>query len=290
MSDTTVGPGTSAQPVRLRADGRRDRVVAVALALVGGAAIFVGGTPYFELSAANDNPVYNAGLVITFWLLTRWLRRAQLAAWAGVAQALFVAAAAMLVLVVGPFNRLVTGAEGSLEQALQDKLAQFLSVVPVLLVLTGAEGRPWSWIYLQKGLTKRWPACGLVSLAVGAVGVTVAAVVDGAGAMDLASVAPGVVAFAALNATMEELWFRGIFLRPFEVGMGARAAVAVTALIFGAAHLAATYIAPAEQLLFTALVVGLGAILAWAMRWGNALWGAVLLHIGLDLVVALEFV
>lgn len=290
MSEATVGPRPINRSAGTTADGWRVRLGSITLAVVGGAAIFVGGTPYFELTAANDSPLYNAVLVVTFWLLTRWWRREGMVAYAVVAQALFVAATAMLVMVVGPFNWLVTGAEDSLEQALQDKLAQFLCVVPVILLLTRAQGRPWSWVYIQKGSTKRWLTFGLVSLVVCAVGVTIAALVDGASGTDLASVAPGVAAFAVLNAVLEELWFRGIFLRPFEKGMGTSAAIAVTALIFGIAHVGATYISPAEQLLFTALVTGLGVILAWAVRWGNALWGAVLFHIGLDLVVALEFV
>lgn len=291
MTDTTrPGPMPPGSSARLTARGWRDRAGPVAFALVGGAVIFVGGTPYFNLTPANDSPVYNAALVAAFWLLTRlWERREQMANYAVAARALFVAEAAMLTLVVGPFNWLVTGDDDSLQQALQDKLAQFLSVVPVVLLLTLADRRPWSCIYLQKGLTKRWLTFGLGSLMVCGTGVSFVALAGGASATDLAWVAPGVIAFAALNALMEELWFRGILLRPFEVGMGAGAAVAVTALIFGAAHVGATYVSPAEQLLFAAIVVGLGAILAWATQWGNALWGAVLFHMGVDLIVVVEF-
>ena len=224
MTDTTrPGPMPPGSSARLTARGWRDRAGPVAFALVGGAVIFVGGTPYFNLTPANDSPVYNAALVAAFWLLTRlWERREQMANYAVAARALFVAEAAMLTLVVGPFNWLVTGDDDSLQQALQDKLAQFLSVVPVVLLLTLADRRPWSCIYLQKGLTKRWLTFGLGSLMVCGTGVSFVALAGGASATDLAWVAPGVIAFAALNALMEELWFRGILLRPFEVGMGRR--------------------------------------------------------------------
>jgi hypothetical protein len=52
----------------------------------------------------------------------------------------------MLVLAIGPFNFLVTAPDESVRQAVQDKLAQFLSVVPVILILTWGERRPLGWI------------------------------------------------------------------------------------------------------------------------------------------------
>ncbi len=128
----------------------------------------------------------------------------------------------------------------------------------------------------------------MVALVLSAVAVTLVALGDGIGVDEILSAAPWVLGFAALNAVMEELWFRGIFLGPYEEHLGATTAVLLTALVFGAAHVGATYISAAQQLAFAALVVGLGAILGWAVRWANSLWGAVLLHIGLDLAVLLE--
>ena len=81
-----------------------------------------------------------------------------------------------------------------------------------------------------------------------------------------------------------------IFLRPYVSGMGATPAIIVTGIVFGAAPLGVTYISASQQLLFAALVAGLGILLALAVRWGDAIWGAVLIHITLDLVVILELV
>ena len=272
-------------------DGRWGQAVAVGFALVGGAAIFVVGSPYFELTAWNDDPVYNGALAAGFGLLTWILRdRPALTALRSSSQALFVAASAMFVLVVGPFNWLVTLDDESYQHAVQDKLAQFLAVVPVILVLTWATRRPWGWIYLQLGRPRRWLTLGLSSLAIGATIVAIIAVAAGTTPSALLAAAPWILLFASLNAVMEELWFRGIFLRPYTAGMGAVAAVLVTGLVFGAAHVGATYISAGEQLLFASLVAGLGILLALAVRWAESLWGAVLLHIALDLVVVLELV
>ena len=272
---------------RIDAAGRWAEVGLVGFTLGGGAAIFVGGTPYFELTAANDSPLYNAALVAAFWLLARLLsRRPSLASYAACSYALFVAATAMLVLVLGPFNFLVTAADESVGQAVQDKLAQFLSVVPVILVLTWAGRRPFSWIYLQKGLPKRWLAFGLSWFAISAIIIAGLALVSGIGSAALLSAAPWILAFAALNAVMEELWFRGIFLRCYSAQMSGTLAVVVTAIVFSAGHVAATYVGSVGgQLLLISGALAIGLVAAWAMRWANSLWGSVLFHMGLDLLV-----
>lgn len=267
------------------------RLGLAAFALLAGGAIFVLGSPYFELTAWNDNPLYNGLLVAGLGLLT-WLlrRRPALESLQLCSQALFVAAAAMFVLVVGPFNWLVTVEDESLKHAVLDKLAQFLAVVPVILLFMWATRRPWGWIYLQRGRPGRWLPLGISALIIGAGIVATVAIADGVTLAALLAAAPWVLVFASLNATMEELWFRGIFLKPYSVGMGGRLAVVVTSIIFGAAHVGATYISAGEQLFFALLVAGLGILLALAMRWGDSLWGAVLFHIALDLVVVLELV
>jgi membrane protease YdiL (CAAX protease family) len=262
-----------------------------AFALVGGGAIFVVGSPYFELTPWNDNPVYNGVVAAGFGTLTLLSRRRpSLVSLRACSEALFVAATAMLVLVIGPFNWLVTLSDESYRHALQDKLAQFLAIVPVILLFTWLARRPWGWIYLQMGRPRRWLTLGLSTLVVGATVIAAVAIASGRTASAVLEAAPWIVAFAALNAVMEELWFRGIFLRAYTAEMGAGLAILVTAIIFGAAHVGATYVSAGEQLVFASLVVGLGVVLAVAMRWGDSLWGAVLVHITLDLVVVFELV
>lgn len=196
----------------------------------------------------------------------------------------------MFVLVLGPFNWLVTLDDESYRHALQDKLAQSLAVVPVILAFTWGGRRPWGSIYLQWGRSRRWLVLGLSTFGIGATTIVAIAVATGISPASLAAAAPWIVAFAALNATMEELWFRGIFLRPYAATMGPWTAIVVTAMVFGAAHVGATYVSAGEQLAFAVLVAALGFALAWAMRWADSLWGAVLIHIALDLVVVFELV
>jgi membrane protease YdiL (CAAX protease family) len=264
----------------------------IGFSLVGGIAIFVGGTPYFEWTVMNDNPVYNAFLVAVFGFLAWYLRRRDgLEVYATCSQALFVAAAAMLIMVIGPFNWLVTAEDESVVEAVQDKLAQFLSVVPVILMLTWAARRTWGDIYLQKGRPKRWFTVGVSWLVACAIVITVLALGSGIDSADLLSAAPWVVMFAALNAFMEELWFRGVFLKPYSTAMGGKQAVVVTAVVFAAAHIGATYTSSvAEHLILLIVAASIGVVGAWAMRWADALWLSFLFHMGLDLVVVFGLV
>jgi membrane protease YdiL (CAAX protease family) len=68
--------------------------------------------------------------------------------------------------------------------------------------------------------------------------------------------------------------------------MGGAQAVVVTALIFAVAHIGATYLASLGELVFLVFgALAIGVVAAWAMRWADALWGSVLFHMGLDLLV-----
>ena len=56
-------------------------------------------------------------------------------------------------------------------------------------------------------------------MVVAAVGITLIVLADGASIDAVLDIAPWLVGFAAMNAAMEELWFRGFSLQPY-VGLG----------------------------------------------------------------------
>lgn len=266
------------------------RAVFFLFLLAGGQLIFVFGSPYFDVFPTNKNLVFSATLAAAFGVLALVLwRNPSLARYAPPVYALFVAAAANLALVMGPFNRFLTATEPFREIA-QDKVVQFLTVVPVLVILSWLARRDLGQIFLQRGRPRRWVPFGLVSLAAFAVAATVILLVSGLSAAELWAVTPYILAFVTANAIMEELWFRGVFLRPYEAGVGWTGAMVATALAYGVSHMNATYFESTTGLLFGLGVIGFGFILAWAMRWADSLWGSVLFHMGMDLMIILPVV
>ena len=95
--------------------------------------------------------------------------------------------------------------------------------------------------------------------------------------------------FSLLNATMEELWYRGLFLPRLAPFLGQGLSVLLIALVFGASHVGATYVTPGEILQFVVPVflVGFGA--GWLIVKTDSLWGGVLFHAGADVFYALAF-
>lgn len=252
--------------------------------------IFVFASPYFDVFPTNDDPVFAGALAAAFGVLALVLsRNPQYARYAPPVYALFVAAAANFALVIGPFNRFITATE-PFRQMAQDKVAQFMAIVPVIVILSWLVKRDLGGLYLQRGRPRRWLAFGLAGFAAGAVAMVWILLSNGMSRAGLMAAAPWILIFVAANALMEELWFRGVFLRPFEASVGWAGAMTATALAYGTSHMNATYFESAAGMLFGLGVIGLGLILAWAIRWADSLWGAVLFHMGMDLVIILPVV
>ena len=96
---------------------------------------------------------------------------------------------------------------------------------------------------------------------------------------------PWLLLFVFANASMEELWFRGIFLKHYESLIGRWATILVTALIFGLSHINATYTFPGGPLVFGLVVFGLGCVGAYSMFNDDGILAPILFHAGYDLTI-----
>ena len=65
---------------------------------------------------------------------------------------------------------------------------------------------------------------------------------------------------------MEELWFRGIFLKKLEPLIGSASALILTTILFAVSHLGATYVAGAEVLGLFSMVFTLGLGCGYLMQ------------------------
>lgn len=268
--------------------------------LVSGSAIFVFGNNWTSLFPTNRSALYKWGLACVFLVLALVLReRARFQAYWKIAFALFVAASAnALMWSLGDWLAdLLPPPVSAAHEIAIDKVSQCVPVVLAIGLLTKLVGDDLGSIYIKKGNLKWGLRFGLISFAVfavlfGVIAVLQAGAPSSVGLMasgiplgELVAAIPWILVFVFANSLMEELWFRGIFLRRLTPYLGAAATVVVTSLVFGLAHLGATYVAPLERVIFGAVVFVLGLVNGAVMLKTDSIWGSLLFHAGYDLLI-----
>ena len=261
------------------------RLVTSVVLIIAGAAIFILGSPYHATFPTNRNQIYYAGLTALFLAASVLLRRHRaFNQWAPAAYSLFVASAALLFLSTGILE-LRRGELDPLQDVVLDKLSQFLHVVPIIVTLTLVARKRLSDIFVARGNLK----AGLIFGGISFVGFAALAYVLQGGSGQLPPLTLGalglVLLWAFANSTMEELWFRAVFLKPYEAVAGRAAAMLITSIVFGWSHAFATYDFPGGPIVFAVVVFALGALGAYAMSKTESLIGPVLFHAGYDLVI-----
>lgn len=260
----------------------------ILILILAGAAIFVLGNPYYRVFPTNGS------LAFTFWLTVFFLftavllqRRPNLSRYAPAAQALFIAAAANFVLTSGVLQ-LHRGVVDPLRNLALDKVSQFLMIVPLILGLTLFAGGELKSLYIQRGKLRQSLIFGLASFA----GFAILALALQWQALleygSLGSLVPWMLLWVFANSSMEELWFRGLFLKRYEPLIGRWGAIFVTALIFGASHINATYAFPGGPVVFGLVVFGLGVVGAYSMFNDDGILAPILFHAGYDLVIVVS--
>ena len=263
----------------------RKKICISVLLYLGGAAVFILGNPYFRVFPTNWNLTYYLALAVTFLVLAIAFRRIErLTRYSPALFALFIASSALLFLKIGILD--LPRDESKPQQFLAlDKLSQFLHVVSVILMLTLIARDDLKSIFIQKGNWKYGLTFGLISF----VGFTALGIFlqwdSRASFSNLPAAILWLLVFVFANATMEELWFRAIFLKKYEQLIGRKAAILVTALVFGSSHVFATYDFPGGGLVFGVVVFCLGVIGAQAMFKEDGPIGPILFHAGYDMVI-----
>lgn len=279
---------------------RVSQFVLFGLFLIGGLSIYLLGNNWNSLFPTNTSTAYKAILPIVFLLLAVALH------WSGrfrpywpIAFALFIGAFAnWLNWTLGNWLKYwLPMASTTAEKLTIDKLSQCIPVVLAILLLTKLIGNDLGSLFIKKGNLRDGLAFGFISFGVCAVIFAVIAIVQAnapasrgltASGLSLSVIVgalPWMLIWAFANSIMEELWFRGIYLKKLSPFLGTIGASVATALVFGLPHFGGTYLADAERFLFAGITFVLGFVNARQMIKTDNIWGSVLFHAGYDLII-----
>lgn len=284
---------------------RLSRFILFVLFLSGGLSIYLLGNNWNSVFPTNDSTLYKTSLPLIFLALAvalHWSRR--LRPYWPIAFALFIGAFAnWLNWMLGDWLARLLPAAGSTAQGLAiDKLSQCIPVVLSIIVFTRLAGDDLGAIFLKKGDLRTGLKFGLISFGICAGFFAAIAIVQAnapasqgltASGLSLSTIIaaiPWILIWAFTNSLMEELWFRGIYLKKLAPFLGVVGTIVVTSLVFSLPHAGATYISPIERLIFPIVVFGLGVVNAHWMFKTDSLWGSLLFHAGYDLLVIIPVI
>jgi membrane protease YdiL (CAAX protease family) len=168
------------------------------------------------------------------------------------------------------------------------KLNECFVAISVIVILTLLSGGSLGSIYLQKGRLKLGLLIGLGVFAVFALGGIPMASLFKAQDLSLARIVPWIpwlLIHVLANGAMEEMMFRGLFLRKIQPLFGKFISIFLLAFIFTGLHLWVTY--TADQRIFIAVTFPLALILGWVMQKTDSAWGSILFHAGMDIPIML---
>jgi membrane protease YdiL (CAAX protease family) len=269
------------------------RGVLFVIFLICGLLIFVFGSSYYLIFPTNQNFIYSIGLTIFFLGVTAILSRLEgLKVYRPISYAFFIAAtASFLSWILGPWLLPILDiSESTLTGVGLAKLSEALVIVLTIIVLTKVVGDDLGSIYLKRGNLRFGLVIGLVTFIVLAVIAFLQAQSLSISVEAIVASLPWILTFIFANALMEELWFRGIFLKKFEPFLGSVLALILTSVVFTFAHIGATYTDGFGLLRFLALLFPLSLAWGYLMQKTDSIWGSVLFHAGADLLVIVPFI
>ncbi|MCW3999411.1 MAG: CPBP family intramembrane metalloprotease [Candidatus Bathyarchaeota archaeon] len=173
-----------------------------------------------------------------------------------------------------------------------DMLASASIIITVIVLLTKLSGNPVGSIFLKKGKFRLGVLIGLVGFFVFALtAIPVAqSMFNGQNLSTDRVIAwlPWLIPIVLLNGAREELLYRGLFLKKYEVKLGAKTSNLLQAIIFSLSHSVAGVMLSTYTPFIWALVIFTFALgLAWGyiMQRTDSIIGSVLFHAGTDMPV-----
>jgi membrane protease YdiL (CAAX protease family) len=168
------------------------------------------------------------------------------------------------------------------------KLNECIVIVSVIILFTKMSGSSLGSIYIQKGNLKLGLVVGLIAFSLAAAGSIPMASLFNARDLSFARILPWIpwlLIYVLANGAMEELLFRGLFLRKLEPFFGKILSNFMIAFVFTAIHGAVNY--TVDQYLFLAILFPLALTWGYIMQKTDSVWGSMLFHAGMDIPIML---
>lgn len=170
-----------------------------------------------------------------------------------------------------------------------EKLHEVVLIVCVIIVFNKLAGNSLGSIYIQKGNLKLGLLIGGIVFLVSVVGsIPTAELLFNGRDLTVARVIPWVpiiLIIVLANGTLEELLFRGLFLRKLEPFFGKFLSNFLIALVFTVLHKGSSY--TSNEYIFLVILTPLALVLGWVMQKTDSIWGSILIHAGIDIPVFL---
>ncbi|MGB2862052.1 MAG: type II CAAX endopeptidase family protein [Sedimentisphaerales bacterium] len=241
-------------------------------------------SPYLPQTALLG---FHAGLTVVLLIIALLLRRSGKGKpfWP-VFYAFFVAGAAVLTsgLFSGDLLRLFKETAATPQGIALAKFSEsILRVIPIL-VLMPVMGFDWRSMYLAAGKVRFWLPIGIAAMVVFPALAYFPLSSSQPGVLDkLLPLWPWILLFVLSNGFMEELLYRGVFLKRYEPFLGKGLSIILTAIVFALMHTQVTY--AAQMIQFLVIVLVLSLIWGILIQKTNSLWGAVLFHAAGDCLI-----
>ena len=241
-------------------------------------------SPYLPQTALLG---FHAGLTVVLLIIALFLRRSVKGKpyWP-VFYAFFVAGAAVLASglfsddLLRLFKQTVATPQGI---ALAKFSESILRVIPIL-VLMPVMGFDWRSMYLAAGKVRFWLPIAIAAFVVFPALAYFPLSSSQAGVLDkLLPLWPWILLFVLSNGFMEELLYRGVFLKRYEPFLGKGLSIILTAIVFALMHTQVTY--AAQMIQFLVIVLVLSLIWGILIQKTDSLWGAVLFHAAGDCLI-----
>ncbi len=268
------------------------KIATIGLFLVFGALIMIVFSPWNPLL----KPVYDllgrlgliTLLVVANWLSTKFAKLSPLRQVIRALTIMIVAVSLMWIMANYLIDNLGLTSSIPRDFALL-KLSDMIIVFITVIGLSRVMGFTLQDLYLQIGKVRLGLLLGFGTFALAAATAVPSGIwlfkLDPAKLTGWQAWLPWLVLFVLANGAMEELLFRGLFLKKFEPLLGDFGANLTIALVFTALHFGVGY--TSDQWLFMGILIGLALLFGTVIQKTKALWPAILFHAGMDISVML---